>query len=82
MATCSICGKSYSVGISQRHRRGVAGKRWAKRAQETKRYFMPNVQTKTLVIGGKEKKMKVCAKCIKRIRKFGSIKDYPVVAVA
>lgn len=73
---CEICGKSTSAGSSQRHRRGVAGKRWRDRAQKTKRKFKPNLHKKTLVINGEEKKMVVCAKCIKRIKKFGSIKDY------
>lgn len=78
---CEICGKKKSVGRSQKHKRGVAGKRWRKRAPKTSREFKPNLQKVTLKINGEEKKMRVCAKCIKRIRKYGSIKDYTNVAV-
>lgn len=81
-ALCAICGKKYSMGISQRHRRGVAGRRWLKRAQETPRTFSPNLQTKTLKINGVEQKKKLCAKCLKRIRKYGKIYDYSNISVA
>lgn len=82
MASCSICGKSTSVGVSQRHRRGVAGRRWAKRAQETKRLFMPNIQTRTLVIAGETQKMRLCTSCLKRIKKSGSVGKYKTIALA
>ncbi len=82
MAICSICSKTYSTGVSQRHKRGVAGKRWAKRAQETKRLFKPNIQTKTLVINGVEKKVKICTKCLKSIKKFGKVGKHSNIAVA
>lgn len=78
---CEICGKSTSVGRSQQHRRGVAGKRWKKRAPSTPRLFKPNLQKVTLNINGEIKKMKICGKCIKRIKKYGSIKSYKNVAV-
>lgn len=78
---CEICGKKTSVGRSQKHKRGVAGKRWRNRAQATPRVFRPNLQKKTVIISGKEKKMLLCAKCIKRIRKFKSVKDYSNIAL-
>ncbi|MFC1600471.1 bL28 family ribosomal protein [Patescibacteria group bacterium] len=83
MATyiCEICGKKSSVGSSQRHRRGVAGKRWMKRAPKTRRVFKPNLQRVTLNIAGEIKKMRICAKCIKRIKKYGSIKDFKKISV-
>jgi large subunit ribosomal protein L28 len=77
---CQICRKKSKVGRSQQHRRGVAGKRWKKRAPATARVFRPNLQRKTLIVNGEKKKMRVCAKCIKRIRKFGSVKNYSKVA--
>lgn len=73
---CEICGKKTVHGRSQQHRRGVAGKRWRKRAQSTKRVFRPNLQKKTVVMsGGDKQKMLLCSKCIKRIKNFGSIKS-------
>lgn len=82
MAVCAICGKSTVVGRSQKHRRGVAGRRWKKRAQSTPRLFKANIQKKTLIIGGEQIKMSVCAKCLKKIRKEGKIKTYKSIAVA
>lgn len=79
---CQICLKSSSTGISQRHRRGVAGRRWSKRAQATKRTFSPNIQIKTLKFENESIKVKICTKCIKRIKKFGAIKEFKNVAVA
>ncbi|MEJ2441677.1 MAG: 50S ribosomal protein L28 [Patescibacteria group bacterium] len=78
---CEICGKGIVVGRSQRHKRGVAGKRWKKRAPSTKRLFKPNLQKATLIISGKKAKMNVCAKCLKKIKKTGSVGDYSNIAV-
>jgi len=79
---CEICGKQNVAGRSQRHQRGVAGKRWRKRAQETKRAFKVNLQNVTLNVGGEKKSMRLCTTCIKRIKKFGSIKSFKSISVA
>ncbi len=63
---CYICEKKTVVGRSQKHKRGVAGKRWKKRVTATFRVFRPNLQAVTIVEGGRKKKVKMCAKCIKR----------------
>jgi ribosomal protein L28 len=47
-------------GSSQTHGRGIAGKRWKKRAQETKRTFAPNIQ--------KWHGQKLCTACIKKLK--------------
>lgn len=78
---CEFCGKSKSEGNSQMHRRGVAGKRWRKRAQVTPRTFYANLQLKTFKIGEVRKQMRVCATCLKRIKKFGKIKGYSSVSI-
>ncbi|MGB6838940.1 MAG: 50S ribosomal protein L28 [Microgenomates group bacterium] len=78
---CEICGKSTVVGRSQRHKRGVAGKRWRKRAQATRRVFRPNLQKATLVISGEKKQMRICAKCLKKIKKDGMIGNYSNVTL-
>ena len=58
---CDNCGKSKVFGSSQSHGRGVAGKRWKKRAQETKRLFSPNLQM--------YKGQKLCTSCLKKLKK-------------
>lgn len=78
---CEICGKKSSLGHSRKHRRGVAGRRWKKRAQATVRSFKPNLQRVTLKIDNQIKKMRVCTKCLKRIKKFGSVKEFKNIAV-
>jgi ribosomal protein L28 len=73
---CQICHKSNVMGRSQKHGRGVAGKRWKKRAPVTPRLFRINLQKKTVLMNGVTKQMRLCTKCIKRIKKYSSIKDY------
>jgi ribosomal protein L28 len=65
---CKNCGKTTSVGKSQKHRRGVAGKRWKNRVTATPRLFRPNLQTYSIIENGKRVKVKLCAKCIKRLK--------------
>jgi Ribosomal L28 family. len=66
---CYHCGKTVLFGRSHTHHRGVAGGRWKKRAPKTRRIFRPNLQKVTILERGKEKQVKLCAKCIKRIKK-------------
>lgn len=73
---CDNCGKIGVYGQTGRHRRGVAGKRWAKRAQKTKRMFMPNLQKVTFAEAGKKLSMMLCTNCLKRFKKDGKIKSY------
>jgi len=79
---CEICHKKTVHGRSQQHKRGVAGKRWKKRAQVTPRLFKPNLQRVTLKINSDVKQMRICTKCLKRIKKYKAIKDYKNIAVA
>ncbi len=76
MAICENCGKRNVIGRSQKHRRGVAGKRWKKKAQATPRTFKANIQNATVILAGKLKVMKLCTKCIKRFKKEGKIKSF------
>lgn len=66
---CMNCGKGIVVGNQQRHHRGVAGKRWKKRAQATTKIFKPNLQNATVLLDGKTVKVKVCTRCLKRFKK-------------
>jgi large subunit ribosomal protein L28 len=51
---CEICGKApasgSNVSFSERH---------------TKRRFRPNIQSAKLVIGGVQKRMRVCTRCLR-----------------
>lgn len=62
---CFICAKARQIGRQSRHKRGVAGKQWAKRAQKTVKVFKPNLHPAT--INGVQ--MLLCMKCLKRIKK-------------
>jgi large subunit ribosomal protein L28 len=79
---CDNCGKKTVHGHSQRHRRGIAGKRWLKRAQVTPRLFKPNLQKVAIMENGKKVQMKLCTKCIKRFKKDGKIPSYSSLKAA
>ncbi len=79
---CEICNKKTVVGRSQKHKRGVAGKRWKKRVKATPRLFRPNLQNVTLKINEKIEKKRICTKCLKAIKKFGKVKKYKKISVA
>ncbi len=69
MNKCFYCGKGTTLGRSHTHHRGVAGGRWKKRAPKTNRTFKANLQRVTILVEGKKVSIKLCTKCIKRIRK-------------
>ncbi len=69
MAICYHCGKGVLFGRRHTHHRGVAGGRWKKRAPKTQRIFRPNLQKVDIIEGEKIKKVKLCGKCLKRIKK-------------
>lgn len=66
---CFHCGKRSLYGRSHTHHRGVAGGRWKKRAPKTQRIFKANLQSVEIVMNGKEVRVKLCMKCLKRIKK-------------
>jgi ribosomal protein L28 len=51
------------------HKRGVAGGRWKKRAPKTPRTFKVNLQRFTAIADNVKMKVKLCSKCVKRIKK-------------
>jgi len=79
---CEKCAKSTVTGRSQQHKRGVAGKRWKKRAQKTPRTFKPNLQKIAVMVAGVKQTMKLCAKCIKRFEKEGKLFNYKKIKLA
>ena len=73
---CDNCEKGIVHGRQSTHKRGVAGKRWKKRAQKTLRTFKPNLQKIAVTISGKKVQMKLCTSCISRFIKEGKIKKF------
>lgn len=61
---CQLCAKRKQYGRQSRHKKGVAGKQWLKRAQSTLRIYDVNLQHAT--IDGQ--KMLLCAKCLKLLK--------------
>lgn len=70
---CFHCKKKTVVGRSHTHHRGVAGGRWKKRAPKTKRLFEPNLHKVYILQNDKKKRVLLCSKCLKRIKK--DVKD-------
>lgn len=66
---CFHCEKGVMFGRSHTHHRGVAGGRWKKRAPKTQRLFKPNLQPVTIKENGGFKRIQLCNKCLKRIKK-------------
>lgn len=56
------------MGRTHTHKRGVAGGRWKKRAPKVNRTFRANIQPMSIVENGKKKSIRLCAKCLKRIK--------------
>jgi large subunit ribosomal protein L28 len=88
---CFHCGKTTLYGRSHTHHRGVAGGRWKKRAQKTQRIFKPNLQiVRVMMQEGEERRVKLCMKCLKRVKKdvregkkpFVQIVNLPEIVVA
>jgi ribosomal protein L28 len=71
---CDNCEKAIVYGRQSTHGRGVAGKRWKKRAQKTLKIFKPNLQKIAVTINGVKSQMKLCTSCISRFRIDGKIK--------
>ncbi len=57
-ARCDICGKEIMVGNNVSHAHN-----------KTKRNWKPNLIKTVAIIDGKKKRVKVCAKCYKKLRK-------------
>ncbi len=55
---CEICGKSKMAGCNVSHSNRKSNKQ-----------YQANLQTTTMVVDGKEKKVTACTKCIKTAKK-------------
>jgi ribosomal protein L28 len=83
---CDWCQKGVDYGQYIRHRKGVAGGRWKRKAQKKKRIQLPNlhaarvmVDKKGVVINkeskkvGVVKKLRLCTKCLRRAKRPGRV---------
>jgi len=68
MPRCYICGKKPTNG--KKIIRTGTGKWIKKRVPRLRR---PNLQPITLTVGNSKKRVKVCAKCLKRLKKEGKL---------
>jgi ribosomal protein L28 len=78
---CDNCGKGLVHGRQSSHHRGVAGKRWKKRAQVTLRVFKPNLQKVSVTLAGVKSQMKLCTDCISRFKIEGKITNSKFASV-
>jgi ribosomal protein L28 len=65
---CDSCLKGVQYGETSKHGRGVAGNRWKKRAQHTRKVFKPNLHYRKVTVGGVTVRMRLCTKCLRRVR--------------
>ncbi len=70
------------MGRSHTHHRGVAGGRWKKRAVHTSRTFKANLQRVSILLDDTKLQVKLCTKCIKRIKKDVAEEKKPIVMLA
>lgn len=66
---CYHCGKGVLYGRTHTHHRGVAGGRWKKRAPKKQKIFRANLIRLAIVENGIMKRVKLCASCLKRVKK-------------
>jgi large subunit ribosomal protein L28 len=60
---CDVCGKGLQSGQNIRH---VHSGAWARKAPRTKRVYHPNLQTVTVETKRGKRRLKICAKCLKK----------------
>jgi ribosomal protein L28 len=79
MAVCSICSKGKMAGRHIRHRHSGL---WERKAPAKPRLFMPNIQKRAVSNAeGKHISIKLCTKCLKRIRNFPGWKGFRIPTV-
>ena len=60
MAMCEVCGKTRSFGHNVSHSK-----------RRTNRDWLPNVQTKTVLLNGELKRVTICTRCLRTLGKPG-----------
>ena len=62
MAKCEVCGKKPQFGHNVSHSK-----------QTTKRQWKPNIQTITVMVQGRPKKVDMCTNCLRTLNKKGKL---------
>ena len=62
------------MGTQHRHRPGVAGRQHLRKAPKTPKLFMPNLHTAYVLNNSYSKKVKLCSRCRRMLKKQGKIK--------
>ncbi len=57
------------TGKQHKHHPGVAGGRWKRRAPKTQKIFGPNLHTAHIMVGRVRKKVRLCTKCLRIVKK-------------
>lgn len=65
MRVCEICGKKSMIQKSGVHQYGGA---WARRATKKRAVFMPNLHSVKVTYEGVRKTMRLCTKCLRRVK--------------
>lgn len=65
MYKCELCGKGVVIGKDGTYRHGG---RWARRAPKVRRVWKPNLRVAKVTIGGQTKRMRICTKCLKKVK--------------
>lgn len=79
---CFSCGKGVVIGRQHTHHPGVAGGRWKKRAPQTQKIFKPNLHWTKIKVGNLMKKVRLCTKCLRRVKAAMKVEKTPVVSQA
>ncbi|MFH1601553.1 MAG: L28 family ribosomal protein [Candidatus Shapirobacteria bacterium] len=69
MARCKVCGKGTTIGRTSKHHRGVTSRQFSNRAPKKSRTFKANIQKTTVRVGGLKLKLRLCANCLKKMKK-------------
>ncbi len=73
---CYHCGKKTIRGSQHRHKPGVAGRQHLRRVTHTPKNFKPNLQYARILEAGSTKRVLLCTKCRRQLKKQGKIKSW------
>lgn len=65
---CDYCEKGVQYGETSNHHRGVAGGRWKKKAQSTRKVFKPNLHVTRVKVGVESFRVRLCTKCLRKVK--------------
>lgn len=75
MYACEKCHKSTAIGIDSSHNYGGG---WSMRGPRSRKVWKPNLQTLRINQGGKMVKMRLCTKCIRKIKAVNPYAAKPI----